>query len=186
MTNSSSLLQEIRENLRIALAALEDRGALKPGAVMVLGCSTSEILGEHIGKGSSQEIGDTVVDTILDYLEPLGVTLAVGCCEHLNRALVVPEELLKRDRLTQVVVRPALHAGGACGVAYYERLKAPVMAESLQADCGLDIGLTMIGMHLKPVAVPIRCAVKQICRAPLVLAVTRPKYVGGPRATYPD
>lgn len=181
---NKEFLDSIREDIVQALDILRGRGALTPGKVLVLGCSSSEIAGESIGKGSSQDIGDTVVDTLLTYLSPLGVELVIGCCEHLNRSLVCPAELAEKKGWQVVMARPALHAGGACGVAYYARLEHPVMVEAAQADCGLDIGHTMIGMHLKRVAVPVRGA-DHVGHAPLVMAVTRPPYIGGPRAEYP-
>jgi len=183
---SDQFLNSVRSDLTAALDTLAGRGALVPGRVLVLGCSSSEIAGERIGKGSSQDIGDTVVDTILAYLKPYGVELVIGCCEHLNRALVCPRALAEKKGWNIVMAKPALHAGGACGVAYYARLEDPCMIETAQADCGLDVGHTMIGMHLKRVAVPVRGDIDHVGKAPLVMAVTRPPYIGGPRAEYPE
>jgi len=182
---NKEFLEQVRADLTVALDTLRDRGALRKDAVLVLGCSSSEIAGETIGKGSSQDIGDTVVDTILAYLEPFGTRLVIGCCEHLNRSLVCPADLAEKKGWQIVMAKPALHAGGACGVAYYARLEQPVMVETAQADCGLDLGHTMIGMHLKRVAVPVRGPIDHVGKAPLVMAVTRPPYIGGPRAEYP-
>ena len=179
-----AFLTQIRGELGQALAALGQAGALRRGGLFILGCSTSEVAGSRIGSDSSQEIGDVIIDTLLEGLAPYGMTLAVGCCEHLNRAVVLPRAEAEHRGLTIVSVRPALHAGGAAGVAYYGRLEDPVMVEHVAAQAGIDIGHTMIGMHLQHVAVPFRCEVKHIGKAPLVLATTRPKYVGGPRAQY--
>jgi len=184
--STDAFLESVRQDLTAALDTLAARGAFVPGRVLVLGCSSSEIAGERIGKGSSQAVGDTVVDTILNYIQPLGVELVIGCCEHLNRALVCPRALAEKKGWQIVMAKPALHAGGACGVAYYARLSDPCMVETAQADCGLDVGHTMIGMHLKRVAVPVRGDIDHVGKAPLVMAVTRPPYIGGPRAEYPE
>ncbi len=175
----------VREALDGIMPPLLAKANLQPGELFVLGCSTSEVAGSRIGTASSQELGTLIVDTLRRHLEPLGAVLAVGCCEHLNRCLVVPREAALRHRLPIVCVRPALHAGGACGTHYFDSLPEPAMVERLQAKAGLDIGHTLIGMHLEPVAVPFRCEISQVGCAPVVMATTRPKYVGGPRATYP-
>lgn len=180
-----AFLEQIAGEIRQAVADMAAEGRLRRGGIFVLGCSTSEIAGARIGSSSSQAIGDTVIDTLLEVLAPWEMTLAVGCCEHLNRSLVVPRALIDRCGLEEVTVRPALHAGGACGVAYYARLEEPAMVASLAAHAGMDIGHTMIGMHMRAVAVPFRPSVKSVGMAPLVMAYTRPRYVGGPRAEYP-
>ncbi|MDD3242649.1 MAG: TIGR01440 family protein [Eubacteriales bacterium] len=178
-------LEQIRRELTQAVAALGQAGHCKRGGIFIFGCSTSEIAGSRIGSDSSQEIGNTVIDTLLESLSPYGMTLAVGCCEHLNRSVALPRSVAEAKGFEIVTVRPALHAGGACGVAYFAHMgEEACMVEQVQADVGIDVGHTMIGMHLKHVAVPFRCEVKSIGKAPLVLAFTRPKYVGGPRAQY--
>lgn len=177
---------EVKHSLGIALDALLASSKLKPCNVLVLGASTSEVAGSRIGSASSQEIGDAIISTLVEKLTPLGIVLAVGCCEHLNRAIVLPRDVAERMGLTIVFARPVLKAGGACGTAYYGMLSDPVMVEAIQAHAGMDIGDTLIGMHLRPVAVPVRCEIKAIGHANLVLAYTRPKYIGGSRAQYPD
>ncbi len=179
-------LCDIRRSLHVAADALLAVSGLKPGDVLVLGASTSEVAGSPIGSASSQEIGSAIVSALVEKLAPLGVVLAVGCCEHLNRAVVIPRETAERMGLTIVYARPVLHAGGACGAAYYDLLSDPVMVESIGAHAGMDIGDTLIGMHLRPVAVPVRGEIKSIGSANLVMARTRPKYIGGIRAQYPD
>ena len=176
--------RDIVNSLEQAMDALIAVAALKPRQLFVLGASTSEVAGHDIGSSSSQEIGDLIIDTVLRKLEPTGAWLAVGCCEHLNRAIVLPRAAAEHYGLEPVWVRPALKAGGACGTAYYDRLAEPVMVERVAAHAGMDIGDAMIGMHLKAVAVPVRCPVRRVGQANLVLARTRPKYVGGPRAQY--
>jgi uncharacterized protein (TIGR01440 family) len=179
-------LYEVKRSLSIAADALLASSGLKPGNLLVLGASTSEVAGSRIGSASSQEIGDAIISTLVEKLTPLGIVLAVGCCEHLNRAVVIPRDAAERMGLTIVYARPVLKAGGACGTAYYGILPDPVMVETIEAHAGMDIGDTLIGMHLRRVAVPVRCEIKSIGRANLVMARTRPKYIGGSRAQYPD
>lgn len=179
-------INEIKRSLRVAADALLAGSALAPGNLLALGASTSEVAGSPIGSASSQEIGDAIVSTLMEKLTPLGIVLAVGCCEHLNRAVVLPRETAERMGLTVVLARPALKAGGACGTAYYGMLPDPVLVETVEAHAGIDIGDTLIGMHLRRVAVPVRCEIKTIGQANLVMARTRPKYIGGVRTQYPD
>lgn len=179
-------LSDIKRSVNEATDALLASAKLRPGQVLVLGASTSEVAGSRIGSASSQEIGDAIIGTLVAKLAPLGIVLAVGCCEHLNRAVVLPGDVAERMGLTIVYARPALKAGGACGTAYYDSLPDPVMAEAIQAHAGMDIGDTLIGMHLRPVAVPVRSEIRTVGHANLVLAYTRPKYIGGIRAQYPD
>ena len=179
-------ISDIKRSLSVAVDALLAVAGLKPGNVLVLGASTSEVAGSRIGSASSQEIGDAIVSTLVEKLAPLGIVLAVGCCEHLNRAVVIPRDAAERMGLAPVYARPVLKAGGACGTAYYSMLPDPVMVETIEAHAGLDIGDTLIGMHLRRVAVPVRCEIKSIGHANLVMARTRPKYIGGARAQYPD
>ncbi|HFI0463769.1 TPA: TIGR01440 family protein [Streptococcus suis] len=163
-----------------------DKAQLQKGDLFVLGCSTSEVLGASIGQGSSQEIGDMIVETILNKLKPLGVYLAVQGCEHLNRSLVVEAAYAQAKDLEEVWVMPSLHAGGACSVAAFKLFDQPVEVAQVKAKAGLDIGDTFIGMHIKQVLVPIRPSIKQLGSAHVTACSSRPKYVGGPRASYPD
>lgn len=161
---------------------------LKEGDIVVVGCSTSEIGGKRIGTASSEAIAREVMEALLPPVRSRGLYLAVQCCEHLNRALVVERACLERYDLQQVWVRPQLHAGGAMAMRAVELFENPVMAEDVRglARAGLDIGDTLIGMHLRRVAVPIRASIRKIGEANLVMARTRPKYVGGPRAAYDE
>ena len=179
-------LFEVKRSLGIAMDALLASSGLKPGNVLVLGASTSEVAGNRIGSASSQEIGDVIISTLLEKITPLGIVLAVGCCEHLNRAVVIPRDMAECLGLTIVYARPVLKAGGACGTAYYDMLPDPVLVETIEAHAGIDIGDTLIGMHMRRVAVPVRCDIKSIGQANLVMARTRPKYIGGTRTQYPD
>lgn len=161
---------------------------LKQNDIVVVGCSTSEVGGKRIGTASSEEIAREIMEAIYPEIKSRGLFLAVQCCEHLNRALVVERACLERYDLQQVWVRPQLHAGGAAAMRAYELFDDPVMAEDVKslARAGMDIGDTLIGMHLRRVAVPLRASVRKIGEANLVMARTRPKYVGGPRAAYDD
>lgn len=156
---------------------------LKPGQLVVLGSSSSEIRGSKIGSDSSLEVAEAVFGEIYNALNEKGIYIAVQCCEHLNRALIVEREALKCDREIVNAV-PQLHAGGAFAMTAYKTFKNPVAVEHIKADAGIDIGSTLIGMHLKEVAVPVRVAQKTIGNAYVVCARVRPKYIGGERAKY--
>lgn len=169
-----------------AITELVEKSKLKAGDLVVVGCSSSEILGEHIGKGSSPETGVEVATTILSVLSEKGIYLAAQCCEHLNRALVIEREAAEKFMLEEVCVRPMPKAGGSFATAVYDNMKDPIVVEHVKAKAGLDIGCTLIGMHLKDVAVPLRLTVKTIGCASINAAYTRPKLIGGVRAHYPE
>ena len=160
------------------------KAQLKVGDIFVLGCSTSEIAGGVIGKNSSQEIGEWVVETLLAILSEQKIFLAVQGCEHLNRALVVERAAQERYNLEEVAVVPQLHAGGACSVAAFRYFNEPVEVEHLVAKAGIDLGDTSIGMHIKHVQVPIRPSIRELGGAHVTALYSRPKYIGGPRAKY--
>lgn len=160
------------------------KAQLKAGDIFVLGCSTSEIAGGVIGKNSSQEIGEWVVETLLAILSEQQIFLAVQGCEHLNRALVVERAAQERYNLEEVAVVPQLHAGGACSVAAFRYFTEPVEVEHLVAKAGIDLGDTSIGMHIKHVQVPIRPSIRELGGAHVTALYSRPKYIGGPRAKY--
>lgn len=178
------MLGMIQEEARQVICELLDISALKPGSLLVIGCSSSEMVGERIGKGSSLEAAQAVWDGISEILADGQIYLAVQCCEHLNRALVIERaEALKRGYEIVNAV-PQIHAGGSFAVTAYGRMSDPVLVESVRADAGLDIGGTLIGMHLRPVAVPVRLSIQKIGQANILCARTRPKYIGGPRAQH--
>ena len=160
------------------------REDLRKVKLMVIGCSTSEIGGGNIGKASVPEYGKMVARAVLDSAKEHGFDAAFQCCEHLNRALVVEREVCEKYGLTEVCVIPQPHAGGSCATAAWQLMKDPVVVEKIAADAGIDIGGTMIGMHLKDVAIPLRLSIKKIGEAALAAACTRPKLIGGPRAVY--
>lgn len=178
------LREEVKRQTREATVSLLQVARLKPGQILVLGCSTSEVLGHRIGSASNVGIAQAILEGIEEALKGTGVHLAVQCCEHLNRALVVEEETAEKYGLTEVTVLPVPHAGGAAAATALRRFKHPVVVESIQAHAGIDIGDTLIGMHLRPVAVPVRSEIKRIGQANLVMARTRPKLIGGKRAVY--
>lgn len=153
---------------------------------MSSGCSSSEILGEKIGSHSSVEAADAVVSALLPLLKEHGIFLAAQCCEHLNRALIVEKTYAQTHGLQQVNVVPQPKAGGSFAAAVYRAMECPAAVEHVKADAGMDIGNTLIGMHLKEVAVPLRLSVKKIGEANLVCARTRLKCIGGVRAVYDE
>ena len=180
------MYEEIRQASAEAMTELLDVSKLREGSLVVVGCSSSEILGQRIGKGSSPEAAQSVVDAILPILEDRNMLLAAQCCEHLNRALIVERSTMEKFGLEQVTVMPRPKAGGSFATAVYAAMKDPVAVEFVKADAGLDIGNTLIGMHLKHVAVPLRLSVKRIGEAAVNAARTRPKLIGGVRAEYPE
>ena len=177
-------LQEIQQQMRTAFAEYLEVANLKPGKIVVIGCSTSEVHGGRIGKDSQPDIAAALYEVLAPMAEEKGLYLAFQCCEHLNRARVVDREIQEKYNLTEVTVVPQIHAGGSMGSYAYRHKADPVMVESIQADGALDIGETLIGMHLKPVAVPKRLSVKYIGEARLTSAACRPKLIGGERAKY--
>lgn len=177
-------LQEIQKQARDAFAELLELANLRPGEIVVIGCSTSEINGGRIGKNSSPEIAAAIYDPFVELAETHQVKLAFQCCEHLNRALVVDYEVAQKEHLTIVHAVPQIHAGGSMASHAYRHKEDPVLVESIQAHAGLDIGETMIGMHLRPVVVPKRLNTRQIGAARVNGATTRPKLIGGERAQY--
>lgn len=176
--------QKITNDTRQALQELLEAARLKPGTILVLGCSTSEVAGQKIGTGSSLEVAEAISDAILPLVEQENIFLAVQCCEHLNRALVVERACAQQYNLEEVTVYPVQGAGGSMAHLAMQRFDDPVLVERIQGHAGMDIGDTFIGMHLKPVAVPVRGSVKEIGAAHLTMARTRPKLIGGERAKY--
>ena len=180
MIEKEQLIHELTTITHEVLA----KAQIKAGDIFVLGCSTSEIAGGVIGKNSSQEIGEWVVETLLALLSEQQIFLAVQGCEHLNRALVVERAAQERYNLEEVAVVPQLHAGGACSVAAFRYFNEPVEVEHLVAKAGIDLGDTSIGMHIKHVQVPIRPSIRELGGAHVTALYSRPKYIGGPRAKY--
>ncbi|MDD7512808.1 MAG: TIGR01440 family protein [Clostridiales bacterium] len=175
--------KNIKETAAKAVTELIEAAHLKEGDILVVGCSSSEIKGERIGKGSDMNAAEAVYEGIKPILDEKGIFLAAQGCEHINRAIITERAALgPLDEVVNVV--PQLHAGGSFTVTVYNNAKDPVALERIQADAGMDIGDTLIGMHLKPVAVPVRLSMKEIGCAHLTCARTRPKFIGGERAKY--
>lgn len=178
------MYEEIKKQSMEAVTELIELSGLSKGQILVVGCSSSEIVGEKIGKGSVPEAAKAVFEGIYPVLKEKGIYLAAQCCEHLNRALVVEREAAEKYGLEIVAVIPQPKAGGSFATAAYEGFTDPVLVEQVSAHAGLDIGATLIGMHLRRVAVPLRLAVRTVGEAPVTAAKTRPKYIGGSRAKY--
>ena len=178
------LTRQAERAMDILLAAAQP----PQGSIFVVGCSTSEILGQHIGSASSEEVASAVMDGLLPKARAAGLYMAVQGCEHINRSLCVERSCMEKFSLQEVWVKPWLHAGGAFVTQAFQRLSDGVMVEDLRAQAvlGMDIGGTMIGMHLRPVVVPMHTEIRTVGQAGLILARSRPKYVGGPRARYPE
>ncbi|WP_297281052.1 TIGR01440 family protein [uncultured Anaerococcus sp.] len=177
-------LEKIKEQAERALDELIAEANLKEGDILVLGASSSEIAGGDIGKDSSQEIGNIIIEEFLRILNNKKINLAVQGCEHINRALVVERSVAISHDFEIVSVIPALHAGGAMSVAAYNKMQDPVVIEHIIADAGIDIGDTEIGMHVKFVQVPLRLEEKYIGKARVTALKSRPKLIGGQRALY--
>lgn len=177
-------LNEIKQQTQQIVEEVLELSNLQKGQIFVLGLSSSEVIGGHIGKNSSLEVGEVIVEKILDILEPKGMYLAVQGCEHLNRALVVERELAIQKDLEIVNVLPSLHAGGSGQLAAFKYMKDPVEVEFIIAQAGVDIGDTAIGMHIKHVQVPVRPILREIGQAHVTALASRPKLIGGARAAY--
>lgn len=176
---------EIKVQAQKACSEVVEAAKLCSGDVLVVGCSSSEVMGLHIGKGSDINAAEAVYEGITEVLKPKGIYLAAQCCEHLNRAVIVEKKaLLPGTEIVNVVPQPK--AGGSFATTFYAHAECPVAVETIKADAGMDIGDTLIGMQLKRVAVPLRISVKSIGEAHLTCARTRPKFIGGSRAIYDE
>ncbi|MCJ9718030.1 TIGR01440 family protein [Enterococcus faecium] len=176
--------KELKDQLTEIVNDILAEAHLKKGDLFVLGCSTSEVVGGHIGKNSSAEVGQWIIRTLKELLDPKEIALAVQGCEHLNRALVVERTVAEAKNFEIVSVVPALHAGGTCSVAAFDQFNDPVEVEHVVGQAGIDIGDTSIGMHIKHVQVPVRPRLKTLGQAHVTALRSRPKYIGGPRANY--
>ena len=186
MTAEEKALAALEQQAAAAMRELLEKARVPRGGIVVVGCSSSEVVGGSIGKASSLPVAGAIYKGVCAALQPAGVFLAAQCCEHLNRAIVLERAALKPWQQPVNVV-PQPHAGGSFATCAYKNMKEPVAVEYLQADAGLDIGDTFIGMHIKPVAVPVRLSVKSVGEAHLTAVRRRPKSIGGERAVYnPD
>ena len=178
------LLEQVKEEAANAAKQLVAEAKLHKGQIVVVGCSTSEVVGRKVGSWSTPEVGQAIFDGLNSVFAPLGIYIAAQCCEHLNRALIVDYDAVPGAEVVNVVPQPK--AGSSFATAAYNAFSHPVALEEIKADAGLDIGGTLIGMHLKRVAVPVRLAQKHIGDAILLAARVRPKFIGGERAIYND
>ncbi|QIB69541.1 TIGR01440 family protein [Aminipila butyrica] len=178
------MLEQIKQEAAAAAEQLCEAAKLKEGALVVIGCSSSEVEGCKIGSSSNPEVANAIFEGIYGVFQPKGIFLAAQCCEHLNRALIIERSVASDDDIVNVIPQPK--AGGSFATAAYKNFKEPVAVEAIKADAGLDIGGTLIGMHLKKVAVPLRIETKQIGNAIVLAARTRRKFVGGQRAMYDE
>ena len=176
--------EQITAQARTAATELLDAAGLKPGDLFVVGCSSSEVLGGHIGKASSREAAEAVFQGVWPVLRERGVYLAAQCCEHLNRALIIEGACAERYGYEPVCVVPQPKAGGSFATQAWQTFERPTAVEHIRAHAGLDIGGTLIGMHLREVAVPVRLSGDHIGQAVLLCARTRPRFIGGNRAVY--
>lgn len=174
----------IYEQTTAAITELCEKAKLKPGAIIVVGCSTSEVVGAKIGTNSSPEVAGEIFRALYNFTQSKELHLAVQCCEHLNRAIIVERAAVPFAQPVNVVPQPK--AGGSLATQAYAGFADPVAVEEIKADAGLDIGFTLIGMHLKQVAVPLRLEHNTIGEAMVLAARTRPKFIGGIRAVYDE
>ena len=177
-------METIKQQAKQAVLELIEAADLKKGQILVIGCSSSEIVGETIGHGSSITAAEAVFGEVYPILKEKGIYLAAQCCEHLNRALIIEAECAEQYGLEPVCVVPQPKAGGSFATTAWKNFESPVAVEHVKAHAGLDIGGTLIGMHLKEVAVPVRLSLCAIGSANLLCARTRPKFIGGIRAKY--
>lgn len=178
-------MKEIMEQAKQLARELIEQARLKSKDIVIIGCSTSEVAGKRIGSNSDEETAVVLFQAFQEVFESCNIFMAVQCCEHLNRAIVTEREAAKD--MEEVSVIPQIKAGGAMAYTAFRRMKNPVVIEEIRADAGIDIGGTLIGMHLKKVAVPLRLSVKKIGEATVLTARTRAKLIGGSRAVYaPD
>ena len=178
------MYEDIKESLHTAAQELIEKANLSNGDIVAIGCSTSEVTGEKIGTSSVAELGKLIYDSLAEVFSPAGIYIAAQCCEHLNRAIIIEREAARGAYVCNAVPQPK--AGGSFATAAYSAMRDPVALESISADAGMDIGDTLIGMHVRPVVVPCRLSVKSIGAAHLVCARSRAKFIGGERAHYDD
>ena len=175
-------MHELYNQATAVMRELGEKANLKSGDIVVVGCSTSEIIGSKIGTNSSPDVAGVVFCGLYDYAKTMGWHLAFQCCEHLNRAIVIERAAVPCAEIVNVVPQPK--AGGSMATQAYARFQDPVVVEEIKADAGIDIGFTLIGMHLKKVAVPLRLENHTIGEATVLAARTRPRFIGGERAVY--
>lgn len=178
------MIEDIKNQAQKAILELLEVAKLKKYQIMVIGCSSSEVTGSKIGTNSAMDVAEAIYAGVAPILKEHGIYLAAQCCEHLNRAIIIEEEAALKYGYEEVNVVPWAHAGGSFATCVYEHMEKPIAVEEIKAHAGMDIGDTLIGMHLRPVAVPVRLSIDKIGEAHVVCARTRPKFIGGERAHY--
>ncbi len=181
---NKDLLAQVKEEAANAARQLAEAAHLHRGQLVVVGCSTSEVVGHQVGSWSTPEVANAIFEGLNSVFAPMGVYIAAQCCEHLNRALIVEHEAVPNGEIVNVMPQPK--AGSSFATAAYQAFRHPVALEEIRADAGLDIGGTLIGMHLKKVAVPVRLQQNHIGQAIVLAARVRPKFIGGERAIYDE
>ena len=181
---NKDLLAQVKEESANAARQLAEAAKLHKGQIVVVGCSTSEVVGHNVGSWSTPEVANAIFEGFNSVFAPMGVYIAAQCCEHLNRALIVEHEAVPNGEIVNVMPQPK--AGSSFATAAYHSFRHPVALEEIRADAGLDIGGTLIGMHLKKVAVPVRLQQNHIGQAIVLAARVRPKFIGGERAIYDE
>ena len=182
--DDKNIVEQIRNDAKNAAEELVEKAHLTAGKIVVVGCSTSETLGSNLGSHSVPEVGKALFEALQSVFKPRGIYIAAQCCEHLNRAIIVERDAVPFAEIVNVVPQPK--AGGSFATACYQAFEHPVAIEHIKADAGIDIGGTLIGMHLKEVAVPLRLQQNHIGKAIVLAARTRPKFIGGDRAHYDE
>ncbi len=178
------MYDELKVQAKRTTEEICEKAGLKEGNILVVGCSSSEICGDKIGSNSNLEVAKAVFEGIYETLNEKNIFLAAQCCEHLNRAIIVEKDAVPFSEIVNVIPQPK--AGGAFATTAYKTFKEPVAVEEIKADAGIDIGGTLIGMHIKKVAVPVRLENKKIGEANVLAARSRPKFIGGIRAIYDE
>lgn len=180
----TDLLEQVRQEAADAARQLAEAARLRRGHIVVVGCSTSEVVGHQVGSWSTPQIAQAIFDGLNSVFAPMGVYIAAQCCEHLNRALIIEADCAEKYGYEPVSVHPQPKAGGSFATTAWDAFARPVAVEHIRAHAGMDIGGTLIGMHLRDVAVPVRLSLDHIGAAILLCARTRPKFIGGSRAIY--
>ncbi len=177
-------MKKLQQQVQNAISTLYKKGNLTKGDLIVIGCSTSEVVGGHIGKNSVPEVGKAIAQAAINKSKTLGIEIGFQCCEHLNRAVCIEKKVLKEKGYTHVAAIPMPKAGGSVPAGAWNLFEEPVLALAVQGEGVIDIGDTLVGMHIRPVAVPVRMEEPFVGKARVVMAYTRPPYIGGERAVY--
>lgn len=175
-------MEKIKQQAYSATKEIIEKAGLKAGSILVVGCSTSEVVGDKIGTNSSPDAAGNIYIGIAKAAAEAGVFVAAQCCEHLNRAIIISRKAVPGADIVNVVPQPK--AGGSFATALYNNTPDAVALEEISADAGIDIGFTLIGMHIKKVAVPVRLENNKIGAATVLAARSRAKFIGGVRAAY--